>query len=226
MTRDDTGALRALREGATPGPWEHFRDSESDFGFGPIVENLIGAANGEQIADWGNGMREEDAAYIVALVNAADDLLDEIDKLRGQVARVEAWYGWRRGTDAPNEALAAPAKPAGVSRELIEQVRWAEANPNAVALDDVEAKRRRTAKSSSQQKRVREMGESDWSNVAPFDTESEIQQSRRTAEGGEHVHLFESDGCITVGCTTQVCAACGHVENPHIEGCKAAEGGE
>ena len=82
------------------------------------------------------------------------DLLDELDQLRGQVARVEAWHGWRRGTDAPDEALAAPA------------------------------------------------------------------------EGGEHVHLFESDGCITVGCPTQVCAACGHVENPHIEGCKAAEGGE
>ena len=30
--------------------------------------------------------------------------------LRGQVARVEAWYGWRRGTDAPNEALAIPAE--------------------------------------------------------------------------------------------------------------------
>ena len=89
-----------------------------------------------------------------ALVSAAPDLLDELDRLREQVARVEAWYGWRRGTDAPNEALAAPA------------------------------------------------------------------------EGGEHVHLFESDGCITVGCTTQVCAACGHVENPHIEGCMAVEGGE
>ena len=191
-----------------------------------------------------------------------EPLLARIAELEGQVARVEAWYGWRRGTDVleaiaiptegeyvgtglkpgmkyyasvnggePQEytsgqALAAPAERTGVSRESIEQVRWAEANPNAVALDDVEAKRRRTAKSSSQQKRVREMGESDWSNVAPFDTESEIQQSRRTAEGGEHVHLFESDGCITVGCTTQVCAACGHVENPHIEGCKAAEGGE
>ena len=45
------------------------------------------------------------------------------------------------------------------------------------------------------------------------------------AEGGEHVHLLESDGCITVGCPTQVCAACGHVENPHIEGCKAAQKG-
>ena len=92
-------------------------------------------------------------AYQDALVSA-DDLLDELDQLRGQVARVEAWYGWRRGADAPDEALAAPA------------------------------------------------------------------------EGGEHVHLFESDGCINVGCTTQVCAACGHVENPHVEGCKAAEGGE
>ena len=83
--------------------------------------------------------------FVAALVSAADDLLDELDQLRGQVARVEAWYGWRRGTDAPNEALAAPAEPAGVSRESIEQVRWAEANPNAVALDEVEAKRRDTA---------------------------------------------------------------------------------
>ena len=41
---------------------------------------------------------------------AADDLLDELDQLRGQVARVEAWYGWRRTTDAPDEALAAPAE--------------------------------------------------------------------------------------------------------------------
>ena len=74
-----------------------------------------------------------------------EPLLARIAELEGQVARVEAWYGWRRGTDAPNEALAAPAEPAGVSRELIEQVRWAEANPNAVALDEVEAKRRDTA---------------------------------------------------------------------------------
>ena len=83
-------------------------------------------------------------AYQDALVSA-DGLLDELDRLREQVARVEAWYGWRRGTDAPDEALAAPAKPAGVSRESIEQVRWAEANPDAVALDEVEAKRRDTA---------------------------------------------------------------------------------
>ena len=41
---------------------------------------------------------------------AAPDLLNELDQLRGQVARVEAWYGWRRGTDAPNEALAIPAE--------------------------------------------------------------------------------------------------------------------
>ena len=131
-----------------------------------------------------------DARYVLsaALLYAADDLLDEIDKLRednavlsGQVARVEAWYGWRRGTDVleaiaiptegeyvgtglkpgmkyyasvnggePQEytsgqALAAPAERTGVSRESIEQVRWAEANPNAVALDEVEAKRRDTA---------------------------------------------------------------------------------
>ena len=53
-----------------------------------------------------------DARYVLsaALLYAADDLLDELDQLRGQVARVEAWYGWRRGTDAPDEALAAPAE--------------------------------------------------------------------------------------------------------------------
>ena len=53
-----------------------------------------------------------DARYVLsaALVSAADDLLDELDQLRGQVARVEAWYGWSRTTYAPNEALAAPAE--------------------------------------------------------------------------------------------------------------------
>ena len=87
------------------------------------------------------------ARYVLsaALLYAADDLLDELDQLREQVARVEAWYGWRRGTDVPDEALAAPADTEGVSRESIEQVRWAEANPNAVALDEVEANRRDTA---------------------------------------------------------------------------------
>ena len=47
-------------------------------------------------------------AYQDALVNA-DALLDELDQLRGQVARVEAWYGWRRGTDAL-EAIAIHAE--------------------------------------------------------------------------------------------------------------------
>ena len=98
--------------------------------------------------------------FVAALVSAAPDLLNELDQLRGQVARVEALraYGWANG-----QQVATP------------QIR------NALAIP---------------------------------------------AEGAEHVHLFESDGCITVGCATQVCAACGHIENPHIEGCKAAEGGE
>jgi len=288
MTDTDTSALRALGGAATRGSrWVYG-------GQGLVFANtdVVGAPYGEFRDLFASVQNDQDGVYLVALVNAAPGLLNEIDKLRGQVAPcdggcdyssgpeetcslhgrkvAEVWkiveqlqgqvarvdnirksledagmtvtrqHGsempseWVEWVNAPvdsvlgiiGQALAIPAEPAGVSRELIEQVRWAEANPNAVALDDVEAKRRRTAKSSSQQKRVREMGESDWSNVAPFDTESEIQQSRRTAEGGEHVHLFESDGCITVGCTTQVCAACGHVENPHIEGCKAAEGGE
>jgi len=168
--------------------------------------------------------------FVAALVSAADDLLDELDQLRGQVAdawealvgnrdgyttptcefgpaggpyvtaaeperltlaqfvertmpeleaelkaggvalgqvaRVEALHvpnseSWHPGTwcnecmQADHEgltgceypcptkqALAIPAERTGVSRESIEQVRWAEANPDAVALDEVEAARR------------------------------------------------------------------------------------
>ena len=48
--------------------------------------------------------------FVAALVSAAPDLLDELDQLREQVARVEAWHGWSRITDAPDEALAIPAE--------------------------------------------------------------------------------------------------------------------
>ena len=181
VTPTDLSALRALQEAAR-------------------------AANGA----WGPHHRP-DVDYRTALVNAAPDLLDELDQLReqvapcdggcdyssgpeetcslhgrkvaevwkiveqlqGQVARVDnirksledagmtvtrqhgsempsEWVEW---VNAPvdsvlgiiGQALAIPAEPAGVSRESIEQVRWAEANPNAVALDEVEAKRRDTA---------------------------------------------------------------------------------
>ena len=149
------------------------------------------------------GTDDQAAAYLEALVNAAPDLLDELDQLRGQVARVEAWYGWRRGTDAPDEALAAPADTEGgecgtcgegdfPQNECPESKRPCGHHCNHVWTHD----------------------QCDWCGKH-FD-----------AEGGEHVHLFESDGCINVGCTTQVCASCGHVENPHIEGCMAVEGGE
>jgi len=86
------------------------------------------------------------------------------DQLRGQVARVEALraeyakddndhlntFGQHHpvagiASDHLIQALAIPAEPAGVSREAIEQVRWAEANPDAVALDEVEAARRDAA---------------------------------------------------------------------------------
>ena len=43
------------------------------------------------------------------------------------------------------QALAIPAERTGVSRESVEQFRWAEANPYAVSIDEVEARRRDAA---------------------------------------------------------------------------------
>ena len=161
MTPTDTSALRTLMEEATPGPWDHYQV--------PPFRNkraymAIEAGETEiEVARYEGG--HFDAAYIVALVNAApgllneadayvrvmalldgahvlpqsqvhqalaipgkpvealkaledadDDLLNELDQLRkdnavlsGQVARVEAWYGWRRGTDVL-EAIAIPTE--------------------------------------------------------------------------------------------------------------------
>jgi len=106
-------------------------------------------------------------AALVAIMNAAPDLLDELDQLREardelttailhtveyigteMLPPIEGWSWYDAMVKhAPDllQALAIPAKPAGVSRESIEQVRWAEANPDAVALDEVEAARRGAA---------------------------------------------------------------------------------
>ena len=104
----DTSALRALQKAmmgyqATDAEWTLVRVVEDE-----QVTYRIECDNGTgDVADY---LDPDVAAYIAALVNAAPDLLDEIDQLREQVARVEAWHGWSRTTDAPNEALAAPAE--------------------------------------------------------------------------------------------------------------------
>ena len=151
MTDTDASALRALREAELHALADIvLADLQNSDGSNETVLQMCGRI----IA---GGFRRD------------PDLPDELDRLRGQVARVEALHvpnseSWHPGAwcnecmQADHEgltgceypcptkqALAIPAERTGVSRESIEQVRWAEANPNAVALDEVEAKRRDTA---------------------------------------------------------------------------------
>ena len=67
--------LEELKEESTPGPWGHFRDSESDLGFGPIMESLVVAEADDYVLDWGSGVREPDATLICTLHATIDPIL-------------------------------------------------------------------------------------------------------------------------------------------------------
>ena len=68
--------LETLKADSTPGPWENLRDSDSDLGFGPIMESLVTARDDDSVLDWGSGVREPDATLIVTLHVTIDPILD------------------------------------------------------------------------------------------------------------------------------------------------------
>ena len=59
--------LEGMKNESMPGPWRHLRDADSDLGFGPITESLVTDGVDDAVLDWGSGVREPDAALIVAL---------------------------------------------------------------------------------------------------------------------------------------------------------------
>ena len=67
--------LETMKAESTPGPWEHLRDSDSDLGFGPIVESLIVTGDDDSVLDWGSGVREPDATLICTLHATIDPML-------------------------------------------------------------------------------------------------------------------------------------------------------
>jgi len=174
-----------------------------------------------------------DARYTLseALVTASPDLLNELDRLRKFKARIESATsnypypcnsyngkglgacGWKRAYADVVQALATP----------VEGGEYSSRNPNT-------SKRNRAVVPNVDDLRLAYQFETqevddDGNVIIGFDQAGEMFDRAIAAhgtDGGGHVHLFRSDGCITFGCPTQVCASCGHVENPHVEGCKAA----
>ena len=131
MTAADTRALRALQEAATPGPWVAQGYDHNPGEAGVVILGGADTAMGSHLTAYAItvfnvGQSEADAAYIAALVNAAPALLNELDQLRGQVARVEAAVGnypktcesvkmekvcgWKRAYADVEQALATPAE--------------------------------------------------------------------------------------------------------------------
>lgn len=99
MTEIDVAKLRSLAEGATPGPWEAVEDSNEHLaGCPPTMEWLVSATDPgedfyEEIIDWGNRGRGEDAQYIAAANPAT--ILALLDRLEQAEAEVEHWTeGW------------------------------------------------------------------------------------------------------------------------------------
>ena len=84
MTPTDTSALRALmEEAATPEPW-----TTGEI-YGLVAPSKVDGFAFPDLRKETVRRVEANTAYIAALVNGAPDLLDELDLLRGQVARVE-----------------------------------------------------------------------------------------------------------------------------------------
>lgn len=102
MTTDplDLGALRALLDKATPGPWEVCYS-------GPYYHFQVGSVNGIRICrttdamnfDAGPGARESNASLVAAAVSALPALLAELTRLRELEARVT----WQPMETCPSE---------------------------------------------------------------------------------------------------------------------------
>lgn len=91
---DDLTALRALAEKATPGPWEAFEDSDEHLaGCPPTMEWLVTATDPgeefyEEIINWGNRGRREDAEFIAAAnPSVVLALLDRLERAEAAIKR-------------------------------------------------------------------------------------------------------------------------------------------
>lgn len=85
----DIESLRALHEAATPGPWEETVLGSEGYDVrapGPTKRRLRVARCGYEAWE----VDRANAELIAAMRNALPDLLDELERLRGQVQRVEA----------------------------------------------------------------------------------------------------------------------------------------
>lgn len=104
----DIADLREKLAVATPGPWQWWNLEGVDQGWTDNGPNLETVARGPQYSDgsqgaaqtvisawghdaWGIGVEAQDAALIVAAVNALPALLDEVERLRGVVESVRAF---------------------------------------------------------------------------------------------------------------------------------------
>lgn len=88
----DIESLRALHEAATPGPWREGFGKEIIARNGPHPPEILSASTGDD-EDWDVAyldIKDADLALLIAMRNALPDLLNELDRLRGQVQRVEA----------------------------------------------------------------------------------------------------------------------------------------
>jgi hypothetical protein len=87
MTTPTTEGLRALLATVTPGPWKAFNDHG-----GALLRWRIGGHSG--IPSFGLVETEDQAALIVAAINALPSLLDTADRVRGLEEAVERAAGW------------------------------------------------------------------------------------------------------------------------------------
>ena len=106
---DDLIALRALAEKATLGPWEAFEDSDEHLaGCPPTMEWLVTATDPgeelyEEIINWGNRGRREDAEFIAAAnPSVVLALLDRLERAEAAIERVRDVHR-RVGASWPHE---------------------------------------------------------------------------------------------------------------------------
>jgi len=82
---NDIDALRALLAKATQGPWTHAQSVSAD-----AITALEGDYEIEVVSDV---HRDDNAALIVAAVNALPSLCDEVERLRAEVERLKPdWH--------------------------------------------------------------------------------------------------------------------------------------
>lgn len=93
LTDEQIAELRALLAKMTPGPWDWSRTALEPDSLAWSIQPGILIADGNDGTPGGDEIDRANALGIVALVNAAEPMLDEIERLRAEVARAATKKG-------------------------------------------------------------------------------------------------------------------------------------